>query len=394
MENGNIFRAKMFVDATYEGDLLAMAGVSYHVGREDNSTYNETLNGIQWTSPNHDFKVPVDPYIIPGDASSGLLPEIEDAPMGAAGEGDARVQAYNFRMCLTDVPENQLPFPRPADYEPARYELLRRYIEAGGYDTFGHPKRMPNGKSDTNNKGAFSTDYIGGSDEWPEADYATRERLFQEHVNYVAGFFYFLSNDEQLPTEVRDEMRRWALSKDEFVETGGWPHQLYVREGRRMISDYVMTEHNCRGNTVCEDPIGLAAYTMDSHNCKRVVVKAGTEAAFSDSMDCVRNEGNVEAYGFPPYPISYRSIVPREAECANLLVTVCLSSTHIAYGSIRMEPVFMVLGQAAGTAAAFAIDSEASVQQVDYPALRERLLSDGQRLEWTGKPTPAELKYQ
>jgi hypothetical protein len=193
---------------------------------------------------------------------------------------------------------------------------------------------------------------------------------------------------------VRDEMRLWALSKDEFVETGGWPHQLYVREGRRMISDYVMTEHNCRGNMVCEDPIGLAAYTMDSHNCKRVVVPAGTEAAFSETMDCVRNEGNVEAYGFPPYPISYRSIVPRETECANLLVTVCLASTHIAYGSIRMEPVFMVLGQAAGTAAAFAINGNLPVQQVDYARLRERLLVDGQRLEWTDKPAPAELKYQ
>jgi len=391
MANGNVFRAKMFIDATYEGDLLAMAGVDYHVGREANSVYNETLNGIQWTSPNHDFKKPIDPYIVPGDPSSGLLPEIEDAPMGAAGEGDARVQAYNFRMCLSNVAENHLPFPKPVGYDPARYELLRRTIEAGAYEIFGHPKPMPNGKSDTNNKGAFSTDYIGGSDLWPEADYATRERIFQEHVNYVAGFFYFLSNDEKLPAAVRDQMREWALSKDEFTTTGGWPHQLYVREGRRMISDYVMTEHNCRGEEVCDDSIGLAAYTMDSHNCKRVVVKAGSEAAFSDTMDSVRNEGNVEAYGFPPYPISYRSIVPREAECANLLITVCLSSTHIAYGSIRMEPVFMVLGQAAGTAAVLAIDEGTSVQQVKYATLRERLLADGQRLEWGGEAV-GELK--
>jgi hypothetical protein len=373
MEDGAVIAGRMFVDATYEGDLMARAGVSYTVGREANSQYGETLNGVQ-TAPatKHQFLKPADPYVKPGDPSSGLLPGIHAGEPGRDGEADKRVQAYNFRMCLTDAPENRLPFPKPAGYDPLRYELLLRYIQAGVWDAFCSNLPMPNRKSDCNNCGAFSTDNIGMNYDYPEGDYATREKIFHEHVTYQQGLMWFLANDPRVPGRIREEIGRWGLCRDEFTETGGWPHQIYVREARRMIGLYVMTQHNCQGKTRADDPVGLAAYTMDSHNTQRYV-KDGKAI----------NEGDVQVGGFPPYPISYRSLVPKEAECSNLLVPVCLSATHIAYGSIRMEPVFMVLGQSAATAAAFAVDDQVAVQQVDYKKLRERFLADKQVLDWT-----------
>jgi hypothetical protein len=276
-------------------------------------------------------------------------------------------------MCLTDAPENRIPFPKPAGYEPLRYELLFRYIQAGVFDAFCSNLAMPNRKSDCNNCGAFSTDNIGMNYDFPEGDYATREKIFREHVTYQQGLMWFLANDPRVPAKVRDEIGRWGLCKDEFPETGGWPHQLYVREARRMVGEYVMTQHNCQGRTIADDPVGLAAYTMDSHNTQRYV-KDGRAI----------NEGDVQVGGFPPYPISFRALVPKESQCPNLLVPVCLSATHIAYGSIRMEPVFMVLGQSAATAAALAIDDEVAIQKVDYKKLKDRLLADKQILEWTG----------
>lgn len=378
MENGNVFRAKVFIDSTYEGDLLAKAGVSYHVGREANAKYHETLNGVQYGHPHHNFKVPVDPFVVEGDPKSGLLPGISSEPPGEHGQGDHRVQAYNFRMCLTRA-EDRLPFPRPKGYDPQRYTLLARYIQAGVWDALRLTKMMPNGKTDTNNFGGFSTDNIGMNYGWPDGDYQTREKIFQEHVTYQQGLMWFLCNDERVPQKIRDEVRAWGLPRDEFTETGGWPHQLYVREARRMISDYVMTEHHCRGKEVAPDAVGLAAYTMDSHNCQRI-------ARIENGRWTARNEGDVEIGGFPPYPISYQSIVPKEKECANLLVPVCLSSSHIAYGSIRMEPVFMVLGQSAATAASMAIDGKTAVQDVHLSRLQGRLIQDGQILVW---PPPA-----
>jgi hypothetical protein len=378
MESGLTLTAAMFMDATYEGDLMAKAGVSYHVGRESNATYGETLNGVQPRLRKHQFQVIVDPYIKPGDPASGLLPGIQGTDPGRPGEGDHRVQAYNFRMCLTDVPENRTPFPKPAGYDPMRYELYLRTILAGQWDGVGAPVMMPNRKTDTNNNGAFSTDNIGMNYEYPDGDYAVRERIFDEHVTYQQGMMWFLANDPRVPERIRREVNRWGLAKDEFVETGGWPHQLYVREARRMIGSYVMTQHNCQGRAVAEDPVGLAAYTMDSHNVQRYA-EGGR----------VWNEGDVQVGGFPPYPISYRSIVPQQPECTNLLVPVCLSASHIAYGSIRMEPVFMVLGQSAATAAAQAIDQQTTIQQIDYSQLREHLTADKQVLAWTGpKPQP------
>ncbi len=374
MESGLTVRAQSFIDATYEGDLMAKAGVKYHVGRESNATYGETLNGVQ-VQRGHQFDRPVDPYIVEGDPASGLLPGINPGDPGQTGDGDHRVQAYNFRLCLTKVPENRIPYEKPDGYNPLEYVLLARLLAKGWPESqvFQKFDRIRNDKVDKNNHGAVSTDYIGMNYDYPEADYATREKIFQAHVTYTKGLLWFLGNDPSVPESIRTKWSEWGLCKDEFQGTGGWPHQLYVREARRMISDYVMTEHNCRGTTTVEDPVGLAAYTMDSHNCQRFV-KDGR----------VWNEGNVQTGGFPPYPISYRSIIPKQAECENLSVPVCLASSHIAYGSIRMEPVFMILGQSAATAASLAIDGDTAVQDVPYQVLRERLEQDQQVLAWTG----------
>jgi arylsulfatase A-like enzyme len=376
-ESGKVFAGKMFIDATYEGDLMAKSGVSYHIGREANSVYGETLNGVQTSNAiYHQFTQRVDPYRTLGDPASGFLPGLHDGSPGEEGSGDRRVQAYNFRLCLTEDPENQRPFARPAGYDPLRYELLRRYIDAGVFDALKLNTPMPNRKTDINNHGAFSSDNIGANYDYPDGNYATRERIFRDHVDYVRGMWWFLQNDPRLPENVRREACRWALCRDEFPDTGGWPHQLYVREARRMISDCVMTEHHCRGTQVAPDPVGLAAYGMDSHNVQRYVRKG---AAI--------NEGDVEVPVAGPYPISYRAIVPKASECENLLVPVCLSASHIAYGSIRMEPVFIVLGQSAATAAALAIDDDRPLQRIDYGKLRTRLEADQQLLEWKLAPT-------
>ncbi len=374
MESGRRFTGRVFIDATYEGDLMAAAGVSYHVGREANSVYGETLNGIQVAhATKHQFTHDVDPYVRPGDPQSGLLPLVSPDPPGVDGAGDDRVQAYNFRMCTTDVPENRLPWPKPAGYDPGRYELLLRNCEAGDHRIPWNPVWMPNRKTDTNNNFAISTDYIGGNAGYADGDYATRDRITAEHRDYQQGLMYTLANHPRVPGEIREHFQRLGLARDEFTDNDHWPHQLYVREARRMVSDYVMNQNHCQQRIVPEDPVGLGAYNMDSHNCQRYVTPEGT----------VRNEGDIQV-GVSPYRISYRSIRPRQEECDNLLVPVCLSASHIAYGSIRMEPVFMVLGQSAATAASLAIEGDLTVQEVDYALLREHLLDQGQILEWTG----------
>jgi hypothetical protein len=370
MESGRQFSGRMFIDTTYEGDLMAKVGVSYHVGREANAVYGETLNGVQTKNAIfHQFECAIDPYVVEGDPDSGLLPGIQEGGPGEEGSGDHRVQAYNFRMCLTNNPDNRMPFPKPEGYDPLRYELLLRYLNAGYWTVLNLSKAMPNQKTDTNNKGAFATDNIGMNYEYPDNDYAVRARIFEEHRTYQQGLMWFLANDPRVPKDAQAEVNQWGLAKDEFTDNDGWPHELYVREARRMISDYVMTQHNCEGHAKVDDSIGLAAYTMDSHHVQRYV---------QDGR--VWNEGDVEVGGFPPYPIAYRSIRPARNECANLLVPVCLSASHIAYGSIRMEPVFMVLGQSAATAAAMALDGNSAVQDVDMAALKARLLEDGQIL--------------
>jgi len=381
-ESGNTYRGKVFIDASYEGDLMAKAGVTYHVGREANATYGETLNGVRAETPHHQFKVDVDPYVKPGDASSGLLPFIQPGDGGKPGDGDKAVQAYNFRLCMTRTAANRVPWSeiKPQGYRAEKFELLARYIEA--HEKAGKPLKvgalmnpvpMPNDKTDTNNNNAFSTDFIGANYDFPDGNYVNRDRIWREHEDYIKGFLYFLSTSDRVPQQLRDEMNTWGLARDEFAATGHFPAQMYVREARRMISDYVMTEADCRWQRKCADPVGLGAYNMDSHNCQRLV-----------QGGWVRNEGDVQVGVAGPYPISYRSIVPRAAQADNLLVPVALAATHIAYGSIRMEPVFMAMGQSAATAAVFAIDGRTTVQAVPYPVLRERLLADGQILEWTG----------
>ncbi|MHA3775144.1 FAD-dependent oxidoreductase [Verrucomicrobiota bacterium sgz303538] len=378
MENGNVFRAKMFIDATYEGDLMAKAGVKYLVGRESNEQFGETLNGIREKTPQHQFLVPVDPYVKPGDPSSGLLPFVQNTPFGQPGAGDPSVQAYNFRICLTKNPENMKPIEPPPGYDAKRYELLGRYFDA--LKAAGKTVTIRNflkidmvtpEKTDINNNGGFSTDYIGANYNYPDADYATREKIWKDHENYIRGFLTFLATDPRVPETIRTEMQQWGFPKDEFQDTGGWPHAMYVREARRMLGEYVMAEKNCRWVERVEDPVGLGAYNMDSHNCRRIVRDGKVE-----------NEGDVQVGVKGPYGVSYRSIVPKADECENLLVPVALSATHIAYGSIRMEPVFMILGQSAATAASFALDGNVTVQKVDYAKLRERLLADKQILEW------------
>ncbi len=372
MEDGTIFEGRYFVDASYEGDIMARANVSYAVGRESNTTYNETYNGVCFGEPHHKFEVSVDPYVKEGDPNSGLLRGVayaEASPL-ENGQGDNRIQAYNFRICLTKNPDNRIPFPKHPNYDPEHYSLLLRYIKAGVWDAMKLHIMLPNGKSDLNNHGAVSTDYIGMNHAWPDGSYEAREKMFQEHFNYDLGMLYFLSHDERVPDSIRNEVAEWGLPKDEFPETDHWPPQLYIREARRMISDYVMTDRNCLGQTKVDDSIGLASYQMDSHHCRRVVIDGR----------CV-NEGDVEI-PISPYPISYRSVQPKAAECTNLLVPVCLSSSHIAYGSIRMEPVFMIIGQSVGMAVSLAFHDSTTVQSVDYNKLKKELLSAGQVLEW------------
>jgi hypothetical protein len=381
MESGDVFRARVFIDTTYEGDLMAKSGVSYHVGREANAVYGETLNGIRDKTPHHQFLVPVDPYLKPGDPTSGLLPFIQPTPFGEPGAGDKSVQAYNFRLCLTKNPANKLPITPPPNYDPAQYELLGRYFDAlaaaGKQINLGQLlkiDRVTPDKTDINNQGGFSTDFIGMNHNFPEADYPTREAIKAAHIHYIQGYLTYLATSPRAPEAVRKEMSEWGLCKDEFTDTAGWPRQMYVRECRRMIAAYVMSEKNCRRTEIINDPVGLAAYNMDSHNCRRIVRNGRVE-----------NEGDVQVAPMSPYSIAYRSIVPKQDQCENLCVPVCLSASHIAYGSIRMEPVFMILGQSAATAAAMAIDAQKPLQAIDYPALRTRLEADNQILEWTGK---------
>lgn len=377
MESGREFTAPMFIDTTYEGDLMAKAGVGYHVGREANSVYNETLNGVQvGHSIHHQFTKNVDPYVKPGDPSSGLLPGIEKEP-GEEFSGDKKVQAYNFRMCTTDVPENRRDWEKPANYDERWFELALRNVEAGDMRISWAPGWMPNRKTDTNNNFAVSTDFIGQNWDYPEADYETRAKIWKAHENWQKGLMWTYAHHPRVPEKMRAAFQKLGLAKDEFTDNDNWPRQLYIREARRMISDYVMTEKNCKRSEIVEDSVGMGAYNMDSHNIQRYVTKEGF----------VRNEGDVQV-GSRPYPVSYRSIRPKASECSNLLVPVCLSASHIAYGSIRMEPVFMVLGQSSATAAVHAIEQGTTIQDIDYAKLKERLLKDGQVLDFESPAAP------
>ena len=372
MLNGNTYYGKIFIDATYEGDLMAAAGVSYTTGRESNSQYYETLNGVQTKNAvYHQFKQPVDPYLTPGDSSSGLLPLIHKGEPGKENEGDNRIQAYCYRMCLSDLPENMIPFQKPDNYDPMQYELLLRAFNNNALrkEQFT-TSPLPNRKTDSNNSGAFSTDYIGMNYEYPEASYEQRKEIRLKHKHYQQGLMYFLANDERLPIDFRENISRWGLAKDEFTDNNNWPWQIYVRESRRMIGETVITENHLRRIDTTLRSVGMGSYNMDSHNVQRYIDKNGF----------VKNEGDVEVNPGAPYPIDYGALIPKEQECSNLLVPVCVSATHIAYGSVRMEPVFMILGQSAATAASFAIDESIPVQKLEYQKLKKHLIKDKQVL--------------
>ena len=379
MESGRAFEGMMFIDATYEGDLMAKAGVSYHVGREPNAQYGETINGLQMAgAKHHQFVKNVDPYVKPGDPSSGLVWGVTTMPKGQDGDGDKNIQAYNFRMCNTSDDAIRVPFPKPATYDEKMFELLLRNFEAGDERFPWAPTPMPNHKTDTNNNFAFSTDMIGMNYDYPDGDYATRAKIWQAHEDYQKGLMWTLANHPRVPEKIRAVYAKSGLAKDEFTENGNWPRQLYVREARRMVSDYVMSEKNCKRKEIVEDSVGMGAYNMDSHHTQRYVTKEGF----------ARNEGDIQI-GTRPYPISYRSIRPKAEQCTNLLVPVCLAASHIAYGSIRMEPVFMVMGQSAATAAVLAIDQKTTVQDIDYAKLKEQMLKDSQMLDFESAPISA-----
>ncbi len=375
--SGQTFAASMFVDATYEGDLMAAAGVSYHVGREATSQYGEKWNGVQTgvLHHGHHFGVlphGISPYVVPGDASSGLLPRVSADPPGTFAAADHRVQAYCFRMCLTNHDANRIPFPKPAGYDPKAYELLRRVFDAGWRQTFGKFDPIPNHKTDTNNHGPFSTDNIGFNYDYPEASYERRREIIAEHTRYQKGLMYFIANDPNVPADVREAMCQWGLAKDEFPDNGHWPHQIHVREARRMVGQYVMTENELQKRRPTPDSIGMGSYTIDSHNVQRYITAEGF----------VQNEGDIGVPTAGPYQISLGSILPKRDQITNLVVPVCVSSSHIAFGSIRMEPVFMILGESAAAVASMAIDRKQPVQDVPYDVLRQHLIQSCQVLEF------------
>jgi hypothetical protein len=380
MLSGKTFAAKMFIDATYEGDLLAAAGVDYNVGREGKDIHGENWNGVQTGVLHHRHhfdaipaKKRIDPYLVPGVPSSGVIPRVSRKPPGDKHAADHRVQAYCFRMCLTNDPENRVPFAKPANYDPAQYELLGRIFDAGWRDVFGKFDPIPNHKTDTNNHGPMSTDNIGMNYDYPDGSYEQRRAIIKEHEDYQQGWLYYIANDPRVPSDIQKKMRTWGLAKDEFTDNGNWSHQLYIREARRMVGHFVMTENELLKRRPTPQTVGMGSYTIDSHNVQRYIAPHGY----------VQNEGDI-GVSCPPYQIAYGSLVPKKKQCQNLLVPVCVSSSHIAFGSIRMEPVFMILGQSVATAACQAIDTGVAVQDIDYETLRAKLIEDGQVLEFSG----------
>lgn len=374
--SGKVYRGEIFIDATYEGDLMAAAGVQYTMGREPNSLYSEQWNGVQTIDnpyKHHDFNdLKVSPYIIPGDPSSGVLPRISTESPGNQGDGDNRIQAYCFRTCLTKNEGNRVPFDRPEGYDSTQYELLLRIYDAGWRGTFNKFDVIPNQKTDVNNHGPFSFDNIGMNYDYPQATYERRKEIIDEHITYQKGLLYFIANDPRVPADTREEMKKWGYSRDEFEENNYWPYNIYVREARRMIGEYIMTENDVLSKRIVPHSIGMGSYNLDSHNTQRYIKPDGF----------VDNEGDVELPTGKPYMIDLGSILPKKKECSNLLVPVCVSSSHIAFGSIRMEPVFMILGQSAGTVASMALEKKLPIHDIPYEEISKKLNADGQVLEF------------
>lgn len=372
--SGQKYKGKVFIDATYEGDLMAAAGVRYFIGREGNEVYHEEWNGIQIGVLHHGHHFGnrnISPYVVPGDPESGVLPRISTEDPGIKGNGDNKIQAYCYRTCLTRNEKNRVSFKRPDGYDSTQYELLIRVYNSGWRETFRKFDPIPNLKTDVNNHGPFSFDNIGMNYDYPEASYERRKDIIDEHIAYQKGLLYFIAHDPRIPREVQSEMRKWGLARDEFIDNENWPHQIYVREARRMTGEFVMTENEILGKTTIGEPVGMGSYTMDSHNVQRYI----------NSDGFVQNEGDIGVYPEKPYQIALGAILPEKESCTNLLVPVAVSSSHIAFGSIRMEPVFMILGQSAGTVAALALDKNKGIHDLSYPVIKSKLIADGQILE-------------
>ena len=386
-ETGDRFAAKIFIDSSYEGDLMAQAGVAYTWGRESTSQYGESLAGVRDRTPLHQFLVDV----AARDAGGKLYAEVSTSQVERAGSADKKVQAYNYRMCFSSVPANSVAFPRPEGYDPRRYTLLAELIKARtraegrvpDLKTLLKIDPIPNGKADVNNQGAFSTDYIGGSWDYPEASYARRAEIWKAHRDYQSGLLYFLANDMQVPEPIRAQMAKFGLCKDEFTDNENWPTQLYIREARRMIGEYVVVQQDLQTQRTKPDPIGMGSYNSDSHNIQRIVEPSGF----------VRNEGDMQV-PVQPYQIPYRVMLPKRNEARNLLVPVCFSASHVAYSSLRMEPQYMIIGQAAGIAAWLAIESAKPVQEIDTAALTSKLLEQGAVIEYVPSKQEQWLEHQ
>jgi hypothetical protein len=372
--SGKTFLGKIFIDATYEGDLMAAAGIKYTVGRESATAYDEKWNGIQTGVFHHGhyFKDKIDPYKIPGDKKSGLLPRISPEPIAENGTGDKKIQAYCFRLCLTQNPENKTPITKPDGYDSTQYELLARLSATRWNEFFGKYDPVPNLKTDVNNHGPMSFDNIGMNWDYPDASYERRREILKEHISYQKGLLYFMATDLRIPKEVRETMNKWGFSKDEFRDNGNWPYNIYVRESRRMLGEYVMTENDVLGKRDVPRSIGMGSYAMDSHNVQRYVTPEGY----------VQNEGDIGVLPDKPYQIDLGAIMPKKDQCNNLLVPVCVSSSHIAFGSIRMEPVFMILGESAGTLASLSVEKKRRIYDIPYDVLKAKLIEDGQVLEF------------
>lgn len=376
MSDGTTYQAKEFIDTTYEGDLMAMAGVTFTVGREGTSVYGESLAGVQ--TPGYSYQY--SPYVIAGNTNSGLLPFVQSGSAGTVGQGDSKVQCYNFRLCLTQVATNQISITAPTNYSEAQYALFSRYIAAvvaaqGSVtleELINVQTLIPDGKTDINADGELSTDYIGYNYTYPTNTYAGRQAIYQAHKDYIAGLLYYLGHSTNVPANVRSDMLSWGYAKDEFTDNGGWPYALYVREARRMVSDYVMQQQDALGSRAATDVVALASYTLDSHPVARLAVSGLT-----------MEEGGIGVSVQYPFAVSYRSIIPSVGQCQNLFCTFALSASHVGFASIRLEPAFMMLSQAAGTAAAFAIDDNVPVQQMNYQKLATELLADNQVLNWS-----------
>jgi hypothetical protein len=365
-ESGDVFQAGEFIDATYEGDLMAQAGVSYTFGREAGAQYGETLAGVRPRTTAHQFPVGLSPKT----AAGSLYPEILSTGRGETGAGDRKIQAYNYRLCMTDSAAGKTAWVRPAGYDPAKYALLAHYVDtlakingtAPGLGLLCKLSRVRGKKTDTNNNGGFSTDFIGHNWDFPEATYARRDAIWAEHTDYIKGFFYFLANDPSVPQATRDDANKWGLAKDEFTDNGNWPHQLYVREARRMVGDYVMIQKDIQTDLKKAEGVGMGSYNSDSHHVQRIV----------NAQGAVENEGDMQV-PVTPYEIPYRILTPKAAQASNLLVAVCFSASHVTYSTLRMEPQYMILGEAAGVAARMALAAGKSVQAIDVQALRSRL---------------------